>query len=181
MKITTTLPNTGYTAPNATQMASLLRIVLAAHPWLGAVDQHAFARAMWATGLLYRTRETRRDKYFHSWVEVGNQRLTEQDAEPVTGAEFMAAVIGHGDIVWQRQDARQGALLEIGVDEFRGLACQNSWRRILTGEANLLDPTPPRGSKPLPADEAPDVQIFQQDGSGRFRQLATAEPIAWQR
>lgn len=176
--LTYMLPATGLEMPTGEQLRALRRIVLSTHgDWLGGGEgselnqEQAFRRAFWAVGRFFRRRQVRHDRFFHDWVAAANSRLEENGASTVDGRDIMLGILAHCDVPWQRPNTAQGVLPEIGVDEFSGLPCSNAWRQLLTGEANLLPPTPPRGAAPLlEADRAPRPRLFQ-ERDGRMQEI----------
>jgi hypothetical protein len=160
VRITRELPDTAFEPATSEQMSRLLKIVLAVHPEL-AVDEEAFLDAFLAAGLMFRTLTQAKDRFFYDIVGAANAMLEELfDVRPVSSAAFLAACFAHGDICWQRPDASQGALLEIGLCPTHGikLTRPNRWRALLSGEANLLAPTSPRVG---PFSEPSPVRILQ--------------------
>jgi hypothetical protein len=174
--LTTLQPSVGYEQPSMDELRALRRIVLNVHDdWLGGPGEgseleqiRAFSRAFWAAGHFFRTRETRRDRHYHAWVEDANDMLDARGMYAIGGRDLMLAIIAHGDIVFQRPG--DGALAEVGLDRYRGLPCRNTWRQVLTGEANLLVPTPPRTvvAQNYPV---PKPRLFQAGLDGRMSEL----------
>ena len=68
--------------------------------------------------------------------------------QEVAGDSVMAAVLGHGDIVWRCASAK-GSVLEIGIHQYVGRRCSNAWAALLKGQP-LLEPVKP-GSPPFGA------------------------------
>jgi hypothetical protein len=170
--------------PDDKQLQRLQSIVLAAHPWLATEvtkDGNAagqFRLAFSYLGHVYRTETTNKRRYFHSWIEDANDWLHQLDIwREVGGAALLCAVIGHGDICWQRADHTVGALLEIGADPYSGRRCANAWRGILDGTRTLLKPMsavplPPEGTA-IPVVKITDLQTGED--------LSNSQYNLWQR
>lgn len=182
VRITTLPPATGFIMPTLEDLSSLRKIVLAVHhAWLGDGEgselnqERAFRRAFFAVGRMFRRREPRRDRYFHSFVASANDRLSENGGGSIDGRDFMLAALAHCDVVWQKPDASNGVLAEIGLYEYSGLPCTNAWRRLLSGEANLLAPVvPARLLKSLEADRVPRPRVYEVDrATGETREMFT--------
>ena len=140
------LPDTNFVAPTDAELAKLLAIVVAGRPELrGKVtDPGEFKRAFTACEYFRRTATPRRDRYFSFFVNAANDLLRERLRVATVGGEaFLAAVFAHADICWRAPDPRWGVLLEVGLDAYKGACCNNAWRGLLDGTANLLAPIPP--------------------------------------
>lgn len=138
------LPRTGYEAPNAEELRRLFQIVTAARPeLLPDATLREFGNAMWAVGHFRRTVAPWSGQYFSFWVNRANELIETVGMFPlVNGATLMTAVLGHGDICWRAREPLKGQLLEIGLSAYSGRPCSNAWRKILSGEANILAPVP---------------------------------------
>ena len=120
---------TGAIMPNDGELARLMQIVVAAYPWLqgagdDAFDLHQFKIGFIGQGRFYRVRETRRDRFFYSWIE----RTAELLDREIHGGAFLAACLAAGDVPVRLASPRHGQLLEVGFDEFRGATASNAWR-----------------------------------------------------
>ena len=77
--------------------------------------------------------------------------LARHDMQEVAGELVMAAVLGHGDIVWRCASAK-GSVLEIGIHQYVGRRCSNAWAALLKGQP-LLEPVKPRSRRYEERDE----------------------------
>ena len=153
--------------PDDSELAKLLSIVQASHGWLPGFDLPEFRRSFWAQGKCFRTAAPDKSRYYQAWVDDANALLERFDKRPIEGASFLAACIGAGDVVWQRADPRVGALPELGLNKYVGARCSNAWKRILTGEAQLLEPITP-GIVRAPSDALPRPKFYEADAQGRM-------------
>ncbi len=155
-RIVEMLPETGYVAPDANQLRSLLKIVCSVHPALRTNDvETQFGRAFWMVGHMFRL-PTPSKRHSPSWLlETANQQLLERVGwQPA----FFAACLAHGDVCWQKADATLGALYELGLNPWSGLHCANSWRSLLQGRQSACADAAVR--KPAAAKRAlagPDI------------------------
>jgi hypothetical protein len=135
-------PRTGFEMPDADQLRRLRAYVLVEHGWLraGAADEAEFARSFWAAGSFFRVSAPVSTVYYAHWVEAACARLELAGLPPIGGPSFLCACLAHADIQWQRPDPGIGALLELGLNEYSGMKCQNAWRGLLAGERGLLAP-----------------------------------------
>lgn len=177
MRITTRLPDTRFVAPSDAQLAALLKIVEAARPPLrGKVGAEEFKRAFIAAGYFWRTSAPRRDHYFGHWVALANDMLAGVwGLEGVSGDAFLAAVHAHGDVAWRAPDPRLGVILEVGLDPYTGAYCNNTWRGLLDGSANLLAPIPPNATLREAVERGP-ARIYVED-RGRMREIGADRPL----
>ena len=146
MRITAALPETNFQRASHEEMSRLRAIVLSVYPGLEC-DEALFARGFVGVGFQFRTAQPVKTRYFHSVVDATNDLIDALfDLPPTTGNAVLAAIVGHGDIPWQKQDGSKGALLEVGLCPTHGLKLPtpNAWRGLLDGTRNLLAPTPPR-------------------------------------
>jgi len=135
------MPRTGLEMPDADQLQRLRSYVLAEHGWLRAGAPEAeFERAFWVVGTFHRRPTCDSSVYYAHWVSTANARLERAGLAPIGGQSFLCACISQG-VVWQKPDSGVGALLELGLNEFSGQPCDNSfWRGLLAGERGLLKP-----------------------------------------
>jgi hypothetical protein len=68
--------------------------------------------------------------------------------------------------------------LELGLDQYHGRQCENSWRGLLSGQRNLLPPTAPRSDRALA--ERSSVSFYKQGADGTMRALRPDESL-WSR
>ncbi len=177
MRISVALPATGFVRPSDAELASLLAIVATAHPREGAkIDAAEFSRAFIAAGYMFRTASPRSDMYFSHFVDAASRMLRERwGAETVTAPAVFLACRAHNDIPWRKADPRAGQLLEVGLDEFHGLPCSNSWRAVLKGD-NLFSPTAPDPTRPREPERGP-VRYYRLNPGGALRLMADDEGI----
>jgi hypothetical protein len=160
------LPQTDFSLPSPAELDKLRKIVISAHPWLADHDPQAFHHSFWAAGLMFRTPEPCKSRYFAAFVDDASQMLQKYGLPGVDGNSFLSACLAHGDIVWRRGDRSQGVLLEIGLSAtYAGAKCKNTWRKLLTGEANLL-PSLPLPSYARAGVERGPARIYAQDRAG---------------
>jgi hypothetical protein len=166
-------PDTRFRMPFTHELDKLYEIVRAAHPELDGFDVAEFGRGLWAAGQFWRTDEPCRTRYFGAWVDNANEKLVEGNAASISAPAFLAGIIGSADIVWQRQDHRIGAMLEIGLDRYRGRPCStpNAWRGVVHEGKPLLAPVDPPWIQTGRID-VPQVKISQLDvRTGRMREV----------
>jgi hypothetical protein len=133
-------PRTGLEMPDADQLQRLRSYVVAEHPWLRDTPEAEFPRGFWVAGTFHRRPTPDGSVYYVHWVSIANQRLERAGLAPIGGQSFLCACLAHADIVWQKPDPGVGALLELGLSEFSGQSCSNTWRGLLAGERGLLKP-----------------------------------------
>jgi hypothetical protein len=133
MTITTLLPDTGYQAPNADELPKLHAIVLRVHPGLNA-PMSEFSRAMFAAGCFFRTAAPDRSRYFSTWLDRANEILAQAGSSSIGGGSLLGALIAHADVCWRAENRDAGQMLEVGLNQYRGARCQNSWRDVLAGQ-----------------------------------------------
>jgi hypothetical protein len=143
------MTHTGFELPQPDELVRLREIVQSAHPALAGVPQGEFDRAFWVAGSFYRRPKPDSRHYFSFWTDVANERLRQRDGRSISGDALLAAIIGHNDVPWHRQDPDIGQVLEVGIDPYSGSPCTNAWRGLLRGEP-LRPPLPspsliPRG------------------------------------
>ncbi len=147
------LPRTNFQPPSLEEARRLFEIVTAAHPDLigsGGALESEFPAAMLAIGMFYRIPQPWAGQYWSYWCERASDILTSVGERPVGGSTLLAAVIAHGDVCYRLPDRARGQLLEVGLNAYSGAKCSNAWRKILSGEASLLAPTPSeRAEQPL--------------------------------
>jgi len=131
---------------------------------------------MWAVGHLFRTPEPRRDVYISSIIESANELLARNGARPIDGASFWAAVLAHGDVIYQRSDTARGVLAGVGLHATTGRRCQNLHRNLLSG-ANVRGPFIP----PDPARDGLDRPLplpsFYREENGLMRRIGPTENL----
>jgi hypothetical protein len=176
--ITHALNDTGFgEMPTDKELASLLKIVLAAHadiaraaaPHVDFAEQ--FRNAFLAVGYLFRLDQPNSKRFFSAFVEDAGEWLVRLGRAPVSGPAFLAAVIAHGDVPFRKADEQIGQLLEVGLDPYSGRRCKRGWRDILRGERSLLPPTPPPSAGRHPSEYAPRPRIYQEDSSGNMQPI----------
>jgi hypothetical protein len=184
VSITYNLPSTGFSAPSTTEAASLLKIVDAAAPWLKlaeSVEVDEFRRALAASGLMFRTAEPISRFAFVHFLDAANELLmTHGRGGTIGGVSLMGAILGHGDIAWRQADASVGQLLEIGLDLHSGRKCENAWRGLLTGERNIMAPSPARSELIQRAARGVPQTTFWTQGTNGLRQIDARDPL-WSR
>jgi hypothetical protein len=175
-------PATHRRAP--TKPAKLARIVDAAHPWIGLIensDPEEFQRAFAAAGYMFRTAEPVSKYAFTHFLDEGNVLLRERMGASSVGAPaFLGAVLAHGDVCWRKADPGLGQLLELGLDIHQGQRCSHAWRGILTGERNLLPPTSPRQAFVDRSVRGVPQATFWTQGQNSMRQIERGDPL-WSR
>jgi hypothetical protein len=138
--------STSFTMPDHDELARLIEIVREAEPDL-RFDDDEFRRAFWACGQMWRTDSLSRERYFVSFVDDGSDLLRMRRQSSISGASFLAAIIAHGDVFWQRADPGLGVVLSAALDKNHGRPCSNRWRDIVAGDASLLEPIYPAGQR----------------------------------
>jgi hypothetical protein len=181
VSITYSLPHTGFASPSAAEAAKLARIVDAAHPWIGLIensDPEEFQRAFTAAGFMFRTADPVSKYAFTHFLDEGNVMLRERMCASSVGAPaFLGAVLAHGDVCWRKPDPSLGQLLELGLDIHRGQRCSNAWRGILTGERNLLSPMPARQAFIDRSTRGVPVATIWSQGQNSMRQIERGDPL----
>ena len=179
-RVTIAAPATNLEMPSADELVQLRNIAASAHPEIDAsFDHDEFRRAFWCVGQNFRTPAPRKDRFYSAWIDQANELLERQDAAQIGGPSFLVACIAAGDITWQAANADVGALLEIGLDPYRGRPCSNVWRDVLSGRARLLAPFVPKAAaEHLVADLIPRPRVFQ-ERNGEMVQLRDDEPLRW--
>jgi len=176
VRITTELPSTGYQRPTDQELRQLAAIVYAAYPNNPPISERTFSLAMFAVGRMFRTVDTVSKLYFPAWVDIINTFLDTHDLPAIGGAGVFAAVIGHNDIPVRLGNSRYGQMLEIGLDQYAGAKCSNSWRGVLAG-APLLEPLPPRGvERRVEGRPIPHVRISQRGHDGLMHEIPDGRP-----
>jgi len=175
--IHTALPATGFIRPDEAQLGKLFKIVSAAHPGFArTVELAAFSRAFVAVGYLWRLAEPSTKHSFAHRLDHVNETLTRFGEAAISGPALMCAVLAHGDIAWRQADPHAGQLLEVALDPYSGRRCSNTWRALLSGEANLLPPTPPPPLLQRQTEPSP-VRIFKQRPDGEMRPVGPHESL----
>jgi hypothetical protein len=181
VSVSYSLPGTGFFPPDAKQANALARIVDAAFPDVGLIrstDLPEFSRALSAVGYMYRTAEPVSKYSFIHFVDAANDLLTEHlHGSSVSGTAVFGAVLAHADICWRKADRSLGQMLEVGLDLYQGRMCENAWRGLLTGERNLMTPTPPRDAYVAQAGKGQKTTFWRQDENGKMRSLRPDEPM----
>jgi hypothetical protein len=137
---------TNFVMPDSDALARLIEIVREAEPDL-RFDDDEFRRAFWACGQMWRTDSLSRERYFVSFVDDGSDLLRMRRQSSISGASFLAAIIAHGDVFWQRADPDVGVVLSAALDKNHGRPCSNRWRDLLANRASLLEPISPSGQR----------------------------------
>lgn len=153
-------PETGYEAPTPAELRALAKIVGAAHPELGVekIPEDELARAMLATGHMFRLAEPDTCKYADAHFSDANGYLKFVGLASVGGEAFTASIFIHNDIFYRAANAAVGQVFELGLNPTYGRKCSNAWRGLLEGRP-LLAPTPSR-FQPKTERGAPPVRIF---------------------
>jgi hypothetical protein len=184
VSVTYALPSTGFQRPSEDEMGRLMRLVDAGAPWLGlaaSTGLDEFGRAFRAVGYMYRRAEPDTKHSFSHFLDSANDMLQQRKGgADVSATALLGAIIGHADIPYRRADRGCGQLLEIGLDRYHGLPCQNHWRGLLAGERNLLPSLPPRGGRAAIAAAQRQVTFFKQSPSGEYRPVGANESL-WSR
>jgi hypothetical protein len=183
VRVTYSLPATGFECPSEVEMGRLMRVVDAGAPWLGlaAVGLDEFGRAFRAVGYMYRRAEPDTSHAFSYFIDAANDTLQQrQGGADVSAIALLAAIVAHADVPWRRADRGCGQLLEVALDVHHGLPCVNNWRGLLTGERNLLPGLPPRGDRAAIAAAQRQVSFFKQTPDGEFRPVGASESL-WSR
>lgn len=182
MRIVHDLPNTNFLRPTTAEARELLRIVRTLHPEFDDVRGSEFDRALYAIGFQFRLNAPTSKHYFAGHCDRMNAFLSAMGMDPVEdGNAVMAAVLAHGEVQHRKSDPALGQVTELALDPHVGERCSNRWRLILAGEP-LLAPLPARGLvREVPGRVAGNVRVFQEDHTGRMRELGKREPIRWSR
>jgi hypothetical protein len=171
VRITESLPETGYTRPDAASMVELLAIVQK-NEWidLNDVTVDEFRRAMHWTGHVFRLPpgEVYGEMYFPAWVDVCNNFLNSCDLRDINGAAVIAGIIGQGDIDYILESPRHGQKIALGINRYIGRSCSNFWR--LLNRSPLRAPLPPRGIARHQTESIPKPRHFAEIG-GRLREF----------
>jgi hypothetical protein len=148
----------GVDMPTADELDSLYRIVVAAHPGLNLERKTTrfeyernhldeFKRAFFAVGRMGRLSEPSDDRYFHAVVDDINRVLSARRLSDVGGDAVMCAILAWADVQHRPSDAAFGQLTEAAIAKInQGTPAVARWREILSGQANLLAPLPPRNA-----------------------------------
>jgi hypothetical protein len=183
VSVTYHLPNTGFCNCTEDEAGKLLHIVDAGAPWLAlkaTTGLSEFQRAFTAVGLMFRTAEPVSKYAAGHFLDAANAMLLERlGACSVGGVAFLGAILAHGDIRYRLANPKIGQLLEIGLDQYHGRQCENSWRGILTGARNLLPSTAPRSERAQLAERS-SVSFYKQSADGTMRALRPDESL-WSR
>lgn len=166
------LPTTNAAMPNANELRRLREFVLAEHRWLRddndrrsqSTIEREFQRSFWAVQHFWRTPAPNAKRYISGFVDNANAMLGLANLPSIDGSEFVISCLAVGDVHWQKPDRSVGALLEVGLDQFRGAPCSNRWRSILGGSP-LLKPTPPPKREQF---AGPQPKIWRVDQSGLY-------------
>jgi hypothetical protein len=137
---------TNFTMPDHDELSQLATIVREAEPDL-RFDDEEFKRSFWACGQMWRADAIDKSRYFVSYVDDASDLLRLRRQSDVSGSSFLAAIIAHGDVRWQRADPALGVALEVALDKNHGWPCSNRWRDLLADRASLLEPISPAGQR----------------------------------
>jgi hypothetical protein len=118
-----------------------------------------------------------KSRYFVSYVDDASDLLRLRRQSDVSGSSFLAAVIAHGDIHWQRGDAALGVTLEVALDKNHGRSCSNRWRDIIAGKASLLEPVSPAGQRASSSYPTRPVRILEEGADGAMHETAPISPL----
>ena len=119
-----------------------------------------------------------KSRYFVSYVDDASDLLRLRRQSDVSGSAFLAAVIAHGDIFWQRGDKALGVVVAAALDKNHGRPCSNRWRSVLDGQP-LLEPVTP-GVVRARSDLIPRPAFYEADARGRMVEFDPAKPV-WAR
>src|ERR1700722_9684436 len=183
VRVTYSLPATGFQCPSEDEMGRLMRLADAGAPWLGlsAVDLDEFGRAFRAVGLMFRKSEPDTAHAFSYFVDAANDTLQQRNGGASVGAAaVLGAILASADIPWRRAVPGAGQLLEVGLDIHHGRQALPHWRGLLTGERSLLPSLPPRGDRAQIAAAQRQVTFHKQQPDGSYRRIADNEPL-WSR
>jgi hypothetical protein len=183
--INTHLPATNYEQPSRSDVETLLKIVVAAHPeYAGQVTADELNRSLWSVGHMWRLPQPSASRAFSFFVDEGSALLNTRGWPGVSGAAFLCGVWAHGDIPWRAARPKLGEVLEIALDSFGGersggRPCRtpNAWRAIAAGHANLLSPTSPRMGRVELAAAGQQITFRKQMPDGSYRRLGDNEPL----
>ena len=142
---------TNFVMPDRDDLARLIEIVREAEPDL-RFDDDEFRRAFWDASDLLRMRRQ----------------------SSISGSAFLAAIIAHGDIFWQRGDQALGVVMALALNKNHGRPCSNRWRDIASARAGLLEPISPAGRRSSSYPTRP-VRFYEQGADG---QMHETDPIA---
>jgi hypothetical protein len=168
--------STGFVMPDRHELARLMEIVREAEPDL-RFDDDEFRRAFWSTGQMWRADALDKGRYFVSYVDDATDMLRMRRQSGISGSAFLAAIIAHGDIMWQRSDPALGVTLEVALDKNHGRPCSNRWRAILSGQASLLVPVT-TGVSRAQSDMIPRPKFYEEGSDGRRHEFHPAPHMA---
>jgi len=161
VRITESLPATGFALPTAAEVIQLAGIIRRQCGWIHPFDNDSFGRAFWAIGHQFRLRDTDRRVMFHTHVARVNELLASRDLPAVGGPSVLASVVAHGDVFYRRHNGRFGQLLEVALSHVGpGASCANAWRGVLRGEA-LKCELPPRQPPGAPLGGLPSFTLYR--------------------
>jgi hypothetical protein len=167
---------TNFVMPDSDELARLIEIVREAEPDL-AFDDDSFKRAFWACGQMWRADALDKGRYFVSYVDDATDMLRMRRQSGVTGSAFLAAIIAHGDVYWQREDPALGVVQAAALDKNHGRPCSNRWRDIITCRASLLEPVTPGVSR-AHSDMIPRPKFYEEGSDGRMHEFHPAPHMA---
>jgi hypothetical protein len=157
--------STGFVMPVRDDLARLIDIVRKAEPELRFNDDE-FARAFWAVGQMWRSDALDTSRYFTSYVDDAADFLRMRRQSDVGGGAFLAAIISHGDVAWQRGDQALGVVMAVALDKNHGRPCSNRWRDLLAGRASLLEPLQPRNAHASSTYPHRGVTVYREGPDG---------------
>jgi hypothetical protein len=157
----------------------LLAIVSAAYPDLKLAREQGrfdissrnhraeFRTAFYAVGRLVRLSEPDAGRYSSSILDDANSVLRAHRLQEIEGDALHAAALAWGDVVWRAADRAMGQSFEIGISRLnQGSPARPVWRDLLSGNANLVAPLPPRGMRASYSSyPTPRVRITYPDSS----------------
>jgi hypothetical protein len=182
----------GVDMPSVDELDKLLAIVTAARPDLNLAREQGrfdiserdhraeFRRAFYAIGRMGRLNEPDGDRYFHAVVDDVNRVLNARRLGDVGGDAVMCALLAWGDVPHRPADAAAfGQLTEVAIAKInQGTPAVAKWRKILSGEANLVAPLPPRGMRASSSTyPSRPVRIYQEDADGVMRESPPIAPL----
>ncbi len=141
--------NASFAMPSADELRALNHIVLTHYPQLAANEEgreafDGFCRAFLRIGSLGRDKLD--DRYaLTSWIDNATFWFREQQIYPnlITGKDFIAAVVAHGDIDYVPLDRFPYDCSAFGLRrDSSGRPATDGWRSVLAGR--LRAPVPPR-------------------------------------
>jgi hypothetical protein len=162
VKIFETPVNSGLILPDEASLERLLKIIAAAHPWLmtdggeDAFDAADLGLAFKAVGGFFRRPTTDRSRYFHAWVALARELVGER----LDPRAFLAACI-LDRVVWQKHEPSRGAVLELGLDAYRGSISDNYWRQVCFHDAPVPAPVVPRPVPGAAPDGLPTFSLYR--------------------